>query len=108
MRKEILRTFLIVARGDQTCGRPVEGVTQAQLDRIAQIAQNAYGYDPGATILSSPNEDEKYFLRLDWTINDDHNAAFTYNYNDGFNTSQSTVIPTNMNFRITFMSAALS
>ncbi len=75
--------------GDQSCGRPVEGVTQAQLDRIAQIAENIYGYDPGATILSRPNEDEKYLLRVDWTINDDHNAAFTYNFNDGFNTSQS-------------------
>jgi outer membrane receptor for ferrienterochelin and colicin len=75
--------------GDQSCGRPVEGVTQAQLDRIAQIAQSVYGYDPGETTLSRPYEDEKYLLRLDWTISDDHNAAFTYNYNDGFNTSQS-------------------
>ena len=75
--------------GDQTCGRPVAGTTQAQLDRIAQIAQNVYGYDPGATILNRPYDDEKYLLRLDWTINDNHNAAFTYNYNDGFNTSQS-------------------
>jgi outer membrane receptor for ferrienterochelin and colicin len=75
--------------GDQSCGRPVEGVTQAQLDRIGLIAQNLYGYDPGQTILSRPYDDEKYLLRLDWTINDDHNAAFTYNYNDGFNTSQS-------------------
>jgi len=75
--------------GDESCGRPVEGVTQAQLDRIAQIAQDVYGFDPGETILTRPYDDEKYLLRFDWTINDNHNAALTYNYNDGFNTSQS-------------------
>ena len=26
--------------------------------------------------------------QFDWNINDDHRAAFTYNYNDGFNTSR--------------------
>ena len=75
--------------GDQSCGRPVEGVTQAQLDRIANIARTIYSYEPGETILSAPNEDEKFLLRLDWNLNEDHNAAFTYNYNDGFNITQS-------------------
>lgn len=74
---------------DQSCGRPVAGVTQAQLDRIAQIAQTVYGYDPGETILSKDNEDEKYLVRLDWNVNDNHNLAFTYNYNDGFNNTAS-------------------
>lgn len=75
--------------GDQSCGAPVLGVTQAQLDRIADIAQNLYGYDPGETILSAPNEDEKFLIRLDWNINENHNAALTYNYNDGFNITES-------------------
>ena len=30
-------------------------------------------------------EDEKFFAKIDWTINDRHRAAFTYTYNDGFN-----------------------
>ncbi|MDH3748504.1 MAG: TonB-dependent receptor [Gammaproteobacteria bacterium] len=75
--------------GDQSCGTPVLGVSQAQLDRIATIAQTVYGYNPGTPILSAPNEDEKFLARFDWNINDNHNVAFTYNYNEGFNIVES-------------------
>jgi len=74
--------------GDESCGRPVAGVTRAQLDRIAEIAED-YGYDVGDNPPSLPNEDEKLLLRFDWNINDDHNAVLTYNYNDGFNITES-------------------
>ena len=74
---------------DESCGRSVQGVTRAQLDRIAQIAQEQYGYDVGDNPPSMPNEDEKLLLRFDWNINDDHNAVLTYNYNDGFNITES-------------------
>jgi outer membrane receptor for Fe3+-dicitrate len=74
--------------GDESCGRPVAGVTRAQLDRIAEIAED-YGYDVGDNPPSMPNEDEKLLLRFDWNINDDHNAVLTYNYNDGFNITES-------------------
>jgi hypothetical protein len=67
----------------------VQGVTQAQLDSIAQIAQTTYGYDVGAVVPSLPVEDEKFLLRLDYDINEDHRAAYTYMYNDGFNISES-------------------
>ncbi len=75
--------------GDESCATPVLGVSRAQLDRIAEIARNQYGYEPGNTILNAPNEDEKYLIRLDWNINDAHNAALTYLFNDGFNISES-------------------
>lgn len=68
---------------DSNAGTPVAGVTQAQLDRIAQIAWDVYGYQVGEPITSSPVEDKKYLLKLDWYINDQHRAALTYNYNDG-------------------------
>ena len=71
--------------GDATCGRPVLGASQAQIDRIETIATTLYNYDPGAPIGSAPAEDEKYLLKLDWNINDDHRASITYNYNDSFN-----------------------
>jgi hypothetical protein len=74
---------------DASAGRPVLGVTQAQLDRIRDIALNTYGYDPGGIPASLPNEDEKYLIKLDLNINDDHRAAYTYTYNDGFNNAQS-------------------
>ncbi len=69
--------------------REVDGVSQAQFDEILDIAQNIYGYDPGGLPSSLDVEDEKWLVKLDWEINDDHRAAFTYNYNDGFNISQS-------------------
>uniref|UniRef100_A0A486XQ68 Oar-like outer membrane protein protein, OmpA family n=1 Tax=Rheinheimera sp. BAL341 TaxID=1708203 RepID=A0A486XQ68_9GAMM len=68
---------------DSNAGTPVSGLNQADIDRIAQIAADVYGYQVGAPIGSSPVEDEKLLLKLDWYINDMHRAAFTYNYNDG-------------------------
>ncbi|GAA6152687.1 TonB-dependent receptor [Pseudoteredinibacter isoporae] len=66
----------------------VQGLSQADFDRILQISRDVYGYDPGLPVSSLPNEDEKFLVKVDWNINDDHRAAFTYNYNDGFNISE--------------------
>ncbi|MBB6521617.1 TonB-dependent receptor [Pseudoteredinibacter isoporae] len=66
----------------------VQGLSQADFDRILQISRDVYGYDPGLPVPSIPNEDEKFLVKVDWNINDDHRAAFTYNYNDGFNISE--------------------
>lgn len=61
-------------------------VTQAELDRIAQISRDIYGFDPGNTV-SEPFDfdDEKYLLKLDWYISDRHRLSGTYMYNDSFN-----------------------
>lgn len=67
----------------------VAGVTQADFERIVSIAQELYGYAPGGLPGTLPNEDEKILVKLDWNISDQHRAAFTYNYNDGFNIAQS-------------------
>ncbi|NNF52441.1 MAG: TonB-dependent receptor, partial [Gammaproteobacteria bacterium] len=75
--------------GDEVCGNPVTGVTRSQLDRIRNIAINDYDYDPGDILLGTPVEDEKYLIKLDWNINDQHRANFTYNFNEGFNTVRS-------------------
>lgn len=64
-------------------------MTQADVDRIAQITQDVYGYDVGGTPGSMPVEDEKLLVKLDWNINDDHRASLVYNYNDGYALSQS-------------------
>lgn len=75
--------------GDATCGNQIRGVSQAQVDRIESIAENLYQFDPGDDIATLPNEDYKYLLRLDWNITDEHRAALTYNYNDGYNYTRS-------------------
>jgi outer membrane receptor for ferrienterochelin and colicin len=64
-------------------------VTQAQLDEIISISNTLYDYDPGGIPSSIPNEDEKLLIKLDWNINDEHRASFTYNYNDGNNFTES-------------------
>ncbi|MEM7220281.1 MAG: TonB-dependent receptor [Pseudomonadota bacterium] len=64
-------------------------VTQAELDEIASIARDIYQYDPGEIPTSRPNDDEKLLVKFDWYISDQHRAAVTLNYNDGFNTVQS-------------------
>ncbi len=81
----------LFTRGPAGSGAPVEvqGVSQAQYNTILQTLQNVYGYDPGGLPASIPNEDEKYTIKLDWDINENHRAALTYNYNDGFNISES-------------------
>jgi outer membrane receptor for ferrienterochelin and colicin len=67
----------------------VQGVSQAQFDRIDSIVRTLYDYDPGGLPLSLPVEDEKVFVKIDWNISDNHRAAFVYNWNDGFSISQS-------------------
>jgi hypothetical protein len=64
-------------------------ITDAEIASITQIAQDVYGYDVGGTPASAPVEDEKLLIKLDWNINEDHRASFVYNYNDGFELSQS-------------------
>ncbi|MCL1039272.1 TonB-dependent receptor [Shewanella submarina] len=65
------------------------GLSQAALDEIAEIAKTKYQYDPGGIPTSLDNEDEKLLIKLDWNINDAHRFAFTYNYNDGNNFTES-------------------
>lgn len=66
-----------------------KGITQAQYDAIINTAVTQYGYVAGGLPASMPVEDEKFFAKIDWNINDRHRAAFTYTYNDGFNFSPS-------------------
>ncbi|MDK1309907.1 TonB-dependent receptor [Pseudoalteromonas ardens] len=68
---------------------PEAKVTSAELEQIRGIATSKYGYDIGTMIPSMPVEDEKLLVKLDWNINDAHRANIVYNYNDGFQLSQS-------------------
>jgi hypothetical protein len=61
----------------------IAGVTQADVDRARSILQTEYGFDPGPFATSDDDQDEKILLKLDWNINEDHRAAFTYQVADG-------------------------
>lgn len=56
----------------------VEGISQAQFDRFAQIAQNVYGQDVGGYPRTLAESSVRYFGRLDAYISDDHRLEATY------------------------------
>ena len=65
------------------------GVSQFELDEIVRIADQVYQYDPGVIPSSLDHGDEKLLVKLDWNISDTQRLAFTYNWNDGENFTQS-------------------
>ncbi len=79
-----LPRFLAKGYAGSGNGEERDWLSQADYDRIQNIAQNIYGYDTGGQPGDGTQEGEKYMLRLDYNINDSHNAAFIYNYFDGF------------------------
>lgn len=60
-------------------------VTSEQYDQIKEIAQRVYGVDAGEWNSASDTENENLLLKLDWNINNDHRASFTYNLTEGNN-----------------------
>lgn len=75
-----------LARGPEGSGigEVRDWLSQADHDRIDSIARNVYGYDTGGNPTDGVQEAEKYMVRLDWSISDDHQASLIYNYFDGF------------------------
>jgi hypothetical protein len=61
----------------------ISGVTQADVDRVTSIFQTEYGFDPGAFDATDVDEDEKFMIKLDLDINDDHRASFSYQRAEG-------------------------
>ncbi len=62
----------------------VPSITQADVDAVRNLTQSVYGYDPldwkadEMTVF-----DEKYFVKLDWNINDMHRAVVSYQQTEG-------------------------
>ena len=61
----------------------IVGVTQADVDRVIDIFQNEYGFDPGIFDASDVDEDEKFLIKLDWDINDEHRAVASFQRAEG-------------------------
>lgn len=60
------------------------GVTQAEVDQILGIMQTVYGLNlTNFNEANLDNQDEKFLISLDWNINEDHRAKFTYNSSEG-------------------------
>lgn len=76
---------LFNATGFAGSGNGVERdfLSQADYNRILDIATNLYGYDPGGLPQQSSNDRDALIGRLDWDINDSHRATFIYNKFEG-------------------------
>ena len=70
-------------------GTEVVGFTQEDFDRIQNAAINTYGYNPGGVPSTSDTYNEKYLIRIDGNITDNHRASFTYNYDEGLSLAES-------------------
>lgn len=66
--------------GPAGAGYPIElaGVPVAEFNRVSEILNRVYGIDTGPLVTSLPFENDRYFGRLDWNINDDHRLELTY------------------------------
>jgi outer membrane receptor for ferrienterochelin and colicin len=62
----------------------IDEVTMEDVALIRDISQRVYGYDPLLPFTNATDiKDEKWLAKLDWQINDRHNASFTWQYVDG-------------------------
>ncbi|MCK5042023.1 MAG: TonB-dependent receptor, partial [Sphingomonadales bacterium] len=62
----------------------ITGVTQADIDRVIEISNSVYGFDPlsfGGVDLDE--SDEKILVKMDWNITDNHRMTATYQRTDG-------------------------
>jgi len=56
----------------------VPGISIEQFNQISEIVQNVYGIETGPPVTSRPFENDRWFGRLDWQLNDDHRLELTY------------------------------
>jgi hypothetical protein len=60
-------------------------ITQPMIDEVVQVAQDKWGFDAGSYgALGVDMENKRYLAKLDWNINEDHRAAFTYQKTEEF------------------------
>lgn len=57
-------------------------ILQSDVDEIRQVVSDVWGFDIGG-FEKGPAEDEKILANIDWNINNDHRAKFTYIRTDG-------------------------
>jgi len=73
-------------------------LSEADFNLIRNTALNTYNYDPGIQPGDGAQENEKYMVRLDLNINEDHNVSLIYNYFDGFQDRDSDSDPDEFEF----------
>ncbi|MDJ0920172.1 MAG: TonB-dependent receptor [Henriciella sp.] len=60
----------------------VDSISFDQVDEVGQIVSDTWGFDIGG-FDKAPAEDEKILANIDWNINNNHRAKFTYILTEG-------------------------
>ena len=56
----------------------VSGVSIEQFNAVSDVLSQVYGIDTGGSPVNRPFENDRWFGRLDWHINDNHRLELTY------------------------------
>lgn len=72
--------------------------SKAQYDEIVSISKNKYNFDPGGLPSALDSESEKLLIKVDYYINDNTRAVFTYNSSEGFTNQPSDASPREFEF----------
>lgn len=56
----------------------IAGVPVAAFNEVSEVLSSVYGIETGPLVRSRPFENDRYFARLDWQVNDDHRLELTY------------------------------
>lgn len=56
----------------------IKDIDPSVIGRIQDAAQNVYGVDAGDWDVNPQQNDEKWLVKLDWNISNDHRASMTY------------------------------
>ena len=82
---------------DGTSGQP--WLHTAEVQQILDIAKNQYGYDAGGLgEVSTPQKNNKYFLRTDYNLSTKHQLTARVNYIDASRQLTTSGIPSNLNY----------
>lgn len=81
---------------NELAGVPVEAFNE-----VSDILSSVYGIDTGPLVRSRPFENDRYFGRLDWQINDDHRLELTYQRLEEATTRPDDFSTTSSNPRVT-------
>jgi len=57
---------------------PQNGISVEQFNAISQVLSDVYGVETGPLVTNRPYKNDRYFVRADWQINDQHRLEATY------------------------------
>jgi hypothetical protein len=75
--------FLAAGPAGSGNGEERDWLSQSDYQRILDIVDEKYGFDPGAAPGNGAQTTESFLVRLDWDITDRHSIAGIYNFYEG-------------------------